>query len=111
MLGGSAGVSVPLHCTPSSFLIEVAGAETFLKSRPLPLSGFVTVSVVFAGTAARFAAVAEQCDEPVFWANVVGLQLCVSVTAPCRLSNATGIVTELKPFVFGSSVMRPKYWP
>ncbi len=38
-------------------------------------------------------------------------QVWVIVTIPCRLKNATGIVTEFSPFFFGSSVIRPKYCP
>ena len=43
--------------------------------------------------------------------NVFVSHVCESVTMPCRLKNATGIVTEFSPFFFGSSVMRPKYCP
>ena len=52
-----------------------------------------------------------QCATPVFFGNVVGAQSWVSVTTPCRLMNATGIVTALAPSRFGSSVIRPKYCP
>src|SRR5262245_55467327 len=94
MVGGTAGESVPLHWTPSSRLIAVAGAEMFVKSS-LPLSRFLTVRLTFASTLLKFETLATQCATPVFFGNVVGAQSWVSVTAPCRLKKATGIVTGL----------------
>ena len=38
-------------------------------------------------------------------------QTWVSVTRPCCLSKATGIVTGLEPSLDGVSVIRPKYCP
>ena len=99
--GGIAGDRVPLHTTPSSFLIDLAGAAMFVKSRPLPLSRFVTVRLTSAGTLPKLATLAMQPAFPVFAANVSGAQSCVSVTMPCFLTNATGIVTELASCFFG----------
>src|SRR3954462_12097835 len=109
-VGGTAGVRVPLHWTPSSRLIAVAGAEMFVKSS-LPLSRFVTVRFTFAGELEKLVTVALQCATPVRFGNVVGAQSWVSVTAPCFLKNATGIVTSFLLLPFGSSVIRPKYCP
>src|SRR5262245_29540034 len=110
IVGGTAGESVPLHWTPSSFLIAVAGAEMFVKSS-LPLSRFVTLRSTLAAMLLKFATDAMQCATPVRFGNVVGAQSWVSVTAPCRLKKATGIVTGFFRLPLGSSVIRPKYCP
>ena len=39
-----------------------------------------------------------------------GLQVLLSVTAPCFFTNATGIVTLLPP-LRGTRLIRPWYWP
>src|SRR5262249_15182525 len=111
IVGASDGVRVPLHWTPSSFLMAFAGAAMFVESRPLPLSRVVTVRVALAGALARVWMLVAQRAAPVLAGIVVGEQVCVSVTVPCFLLNATGIVTGLRPFVCGSSVIRPKYCP
>src|SRR5262245_17093755 len=90
--------------------MDVAGAEMFVKFS-LPLSRFVTVRLTFAGLWLKLATLATQCASPVFLGIDVGEQSCVSVTTPCRLLNATGIVTSVSFLPPGSSVMRPKYWP
>ena len=75
--GGTAGVRVPLHWTPSSRLIALAGAEMFVKSS-LPLSRFVTVRLTFAGRWPKFATVAVQCETPVFAAKRASARSCAS---------------------------------
>src|SRR3954447_12935863 len=109
--GARAGLRVPVHCTPSAVLIDFAGAEILLNSRPLAWSRFVTVRPTFAGTEPKLATLAVQFATPVPLAMVVGAHACVSVTTPCFLTKATGIVTEFGPAAFGSSVILPKYWP
>src|SRR5438132_6963762 len=102
-----AGVSAPLHWMLSPFFPRVAPLVAFAYLSPP--SGFVTVRSTFADTAAKFAAVAEQCAEASV-EKVVGVQLWVRDTAPCFLKNATGIVMSLLPLP-ALSVIRPKYCP
>src|SRR5215471_4277015 len=92
--GARAGDNVPLHWTPSLFLIAVAGAEMFVKSRSF-LVRPATLSETLAAELERLATRAMQCAAPVLAANVVGSHVCVSVTSPCFRTNATGIVTGL----------------
>src|SRR5262249_35584476 len=108
--GASAGVSGPFHCTPSPFPTTDPGVPTFLYWSGLPLSRGFTVRLAFAATEPRFWAVTEQCETPVFAAKLSGEHVCVSVTAPCVFTNATGIVTVLPPFA-GTRLMRASYWP
>ena len=93
--GGTTGESVRVHSTASAFADSVAGGVGFANSRPLTGSWFLTERLTSAATCAELVMVATQCEDPVSSRKEVGAHVCVSDTAPCRLKNATGIVTAL----------------
>src|SRR3954451_24801562 len=109
MVPASAGVSVVSSLTPWFAFTATAGGEMFQYCSASPRSDCLTVMCTLAGTLAKLATVALQCDVPVSTGTAVGAQVWLRVTAPCRLLNAIGIVTALP--VCGVSVTRAKYWP
>src|SRR4029079_9712819 len=126
--GGIAGESVPLHWTPPPEPITEPGAPTFLYCRAPPFSRcemFREASGARGEQCDRFREMSGDCGEKfatvaeqwlavgaafVLAGNVVGLQLLLSVTAPCFFTNATGIATLLPP-LGGTRLIRPWYEP
>src|SRR6188508_1183713 len=100
-----AGLSVPVHVAPWSFLMAVAGAVIFENVRP-SLPREVTSTWTFASLGEKLATVEVQWLTPVCFGMVVGAQVLVRVTAPCFLKKATGMTTALP--LGGVSVILPK---